>query len=180
MNINTLLISEEYVRTNSNVSDNLDSCLIVPSIVDAQLQGLMPIIGEPLFDKLCEMVENDALEGKYKGLVDNYIAIYLLNAVLAEMVIDNYTRQHNAGSVQYQDTNYMQTGLSELKFVHQHYIDKAAFYANRLTEYLHAHESDFPEYHKHVCGQMHHSDNANIYHCGIALGSKITRNRKDK
>lgn len=179
MNINTLLISEEYIRQNSNVSDNLDSCLIVPSIVDAQLQGLMPIIGEPLFDKLCQMVDNDTLEGKYKYLVDNYIAIYLLNAVLAEMVITDYSRQHNAGSVQYTDTNYTQTGLNELKFLHQHHLNKASFYANRLTDYLHSHSSEFPEYHKCECGKMHHDDKANLYHTGIYLGKSIKNKRKD-
>lgn len=179
MNINTLLISEEYIRQNSNVSDNLDSCLIVPSIVDAQLQGLMPIVGEALFDKLCEKVENKALEGKYKDLVDNYIAIYLLNAVLAEMVITDYSRQHNAGSVQYTDTNYTQTGLNELKFLHQHHLNKASFYANRLTDYLHSHSSEFPEYHKCECGKMHHDDKANLYHTGICLSPTIKKRRKD-
>lgn len=184
MNINTLLINSEYVRNNSTISDNMEDCYIIPSIKDAQLSGLMPLIGEPLYDAICTKVEDDTItateNADYKALLDDYIALFLLYTTIGNMTIDNFQRQHNAGSVNYTDTNYNQIALNELKYMQQHWSDKAAFYANRLTDHLHHNSTKYPEYHRHICGQMQHNDIANTYRCGINLNKSYQRRRKDR
>lgn len=182
MDINTLLINAEYVRNNSTVSDNMEDAYIIPSIIDAQLSGLQPLIGTRLYDTLCKHVDDADLDQNpdYKELLDNYVSLYLLYTVIANMTVDNYQRQHNAGSVVYTDTNYQQLGLSDLKYMEQHWRDKAAFYANRLTDFLHANSAKYPEYHQHHCGEMHHDDISSTYHCGINLNKSYQRRRKDR
>lgn len=178
------MINAEYVKNNSSVSGNMEDCYIIPSIVDVQLSSLMPLIGEPLFDALCVMVDDKTIhtpeKADYKELLENYISIYLLYATIGEMTIGNFQRLHNAGSVNYTDTNYNQIALNELKFMEQHWVDKAAFYANRLTDFLHHNSSKYPEFHKHECGKMSHNDKANIYHCGININPTIKQRRKDR
>lgn len=180
MNSSTLIVTTEYIKTFSTVSDNLDDAIIIPSIINAQLIGLQPIIGTKLYDCICSKIENKALSGDYKELVDNYISLYLLMAVQADLCVANYSKQHNAGNVIYTDTNYSNTPLSEVKFLEQHWLDKASFYANRLTSYLKANRNKFKEYCEHDCGDMAHSDIASNYHCGISLGRVITTKRKDR
>lgn len=183
MNINTLLINEEYIKRYSNVSDNLDSNLITSSILDSQLSGLQPLIGTKLYDKLCELVENETITDTdneaYKTLIDNYISQYLLYKTISEMTVDNFSKLHNAGNVQYVDTNYQQTPLNEVKYLRQHWDDKAAFYAERLTDYLHANHSSFPEYCQvDNCSDMRAKQQN--YACGINLSKSRQRKRKDR
>lgn len=171
MNIDTLLISPEYIRKYSTVSDNMNDNNIVPCIIDAQLSGLQPIIGTALYDELCKQVTDDDLTEFNKLLLDNYIATYLLYQVIANMTVDNYQKQHNAGSVNYVDTNYQNIALSELKYMKQHWEDKASFYANRLDDFLHANSQNYPKFYEWKCGEMRHNDSSNVYHSGIGLGN---------
>lgn len=181
MNSRVLLIDEEFIKQNSTISDNMDSAYITPSILDAQLSGLQPLIGTNLYDKLCSDVENHTLNGDYKILVDDYISMYLLYQVIANMTIDNFQRQHNAGSVQYTDTNYNQMYLNDVKYMEGHWQRKAEFYAQRVTDYLHANHSKFPEF--CVCrngADIHHNDKAAHFHSGLNLTITKKKKRKDR
>lgn len=179
MNINTLLIDETFVREHSTVSDNMDDALIRPSIIDAQLSGLMPLIGESLFDKLCEVKEEGVTNDNrlYNIFINNYVSMYLLYKTIANMTIDNFQKQHNAGSVNYVDTNYSNIYLNELKYMTQHWEDKASFYANRLVDYLIANKVNYPEFNNRVQGEMVPSIDSNTYHCGLSLGKNSNKNK---
>lgn len=180
MKTRTLLVNPEYIKNNSTVSDNMEDEYIIPSIIDAQLSGLQPLIGTALYDALCTKVENGTLTGDYKALVDDYISLYLLYKTIENMTIDNYQRQHNAGSVAYTDTNYTQVPLNDLKYMTQHWSDKAAFYGNRTTDYLHANHAKFPEYTQWKQGDLHKDELSPVRRCGIGLGIKESMRRKDR
>lgn len=170
MNTNVLLISPQDVRDMTNLSDNLDDCNIVPSIIDSQLIGLQSIIGTNLYDKLCKLVETGEIIDNlpYNNLLNNYIFNYLLNMVLADMVIYNYNKQHNVGNIQYIDNSYQHNSLSDLKYLQQYYTNKATFYAERLTDFLCKNITLYPEY-KQCSDELNPSDIANTYKCGIKL-----------
>ena len=147
MNINTLLITPEYIKQYSTVGDNTQPEYITPSIIDSQIMGLQPIIGTMLYDRLCEMVTEKTLTDDYKHLLDNYIAPYLLNKTQANLLMNLFAKQRNAGVVQYLDTNQQQTDISSVKFMRAEFESKATFYANRLTDYLCANSNKYPEWH---------------------------------
>lgn len=181
MNINVLIIDCSYVKAFSTVSDNLDDAIITPAIIDAQLTGLQPLIGTKLFDKICSDITNTGLSGDYKTLVDNYISQYLLMAVQAELCITNYSKEHNAGPVGYTDLNYQNTTLNELKYLKGHWDEKANFYGNRLTEFLHANHSKYPEYNEQRdCSDMAAKGCSVTSYCGINLSRPRTQKRKDR
>lgn len=169
MNTSILIINEEFIKENSTVSDNLSDKLIKPSIIDAQISGLMPLIGEILYDKICSMIESDSIQDSYKQLIDNYIKHYLLYQTIANMTINNFQKQHNAGSVQYVDTNYSNIQLRELQYVETHWNNKAAFYAKRLTDYLIANNDIFPEYKTCETGKMKSNERTITSYIGISL-----------
>lgn len=181
MNINTLIVTSEYIKSFSTISDNLDDDILTPAIIDAQLTGLQPLIGTNLYDRICEDIENNALTGDYKKLVDNYISQYLLMAVQAELCITNYSKEHNAGPVNYTDLNYQNTSLNELKFIKGYWDEKANFYGNRLTEYLHANHNKYPEYNEQRdCADMTAKGCSVTNYCGINLSRPRTQKRKDR
>lgn len=169
MNTSTLIIDEEYIKENSTVSDNLSDKLIKPSIIDAQISGLMPLIGEVLYDKICSMIDTSSIEPVYNQLVNNYIKHYLLYQTIANMTINNFQKQHNAGSVQYVDTNYSNIQLRELQYIETHWNNKAAFYAKRLTDYLIANNNIFPEYKTCETGKMKSNEKTITSYIGISL-----------
>lgn len=146
MNSTVLLISEEYIKNNSTVGDNTLAQYIAPSIIDSQLIGLQPIIGTHLYDTLCEMVENDGLTDDYSDLLGNYISLYLLNKVQANMMVALFAKMRNAGVVNYYDEHQTQLDLKSIQFIREEYENKAAFYARRMQDYLCANNSKFPEY----------------------------------
>lgn len=149
-----LLITEEYVKKYSTVSDNMDAKYIVPCIVTCQVQNMQPLIGTELSKALCNMVNdnsiNEADNSHYKELLDEYVQPYLLAATQAELIISNMAKIRNAGNVQYLDTNQSNITMKDMQYLSQHYSDQAAFLGNRLTDYLRCNMKKFPEY-CHFC-----------------------------
>ena len=172
MNTATYLVNTDYIKQNSSISDNLNDNILMPIIKDTQITKLAPILGEALYDKLCTVVESDnyILEyPNYANLLDNYVKMYLLNEVQATMTITNFQKQHNAGSVQYVDTNYSNIQLNELKYMRQYWENKASFYGERLTNYLNANRELFPEYKECIKGGLNATDTSNVYWSGLCL-----------
>lgn len=147
MNINTLLITPQYLKQYSVVGDNVDEAYITPAIIDSQLMGLQPIIGTMLYDNLCQMVDDGIMTAEYQELLDNYITPYLLNKTQAYLMMNLFAKQRNAGIVNYLDTNQQNTDIAQVKFLRADFENKATFYAQRLADYLCANSKTYPEYH---------------------------------
>ena len=167
------LISEEYIKTNSVMSDNLDMKYVKPCIAKAQVVDLQQLIGTKLAVKICEMVRDHAIEGTdYETLLVDYIQPYLLVETQAEFLVTNYAKQRNAGNVQYIDTNHSNIQIQDVWSLHDHYNHTASFLANRLTDYIYANRKKYPEYCRvSDCSEMHAHQNSET-HCGWVLGGK--------
>lgn len=171
--MNNLIVNVEYIKNNSTVSDNLNDNILTPIIQDVQMTKLLPILGESLYNKVMNLIETNTIEGTmYNILYERFIQIYMLYAVQAELTITNYQHQHNAGSVQYVDTNYNNIQINEIKYFKQHWDSKASVYGERMTNYLIANSSDFPEYRDYESGEVQSSDSANMYWSGLCLGKR--------
>ena len=73
---NILLISEQTLKADSLINDNVDNQYILPAITLAQDTGLQPLIGTKLFQKLQKLVNDDeiglAVNSIYKTLLDDF------------------------------------------------------------------------------------------------------------
>lgn len=165
------LISEKTLKENSVINNNVDGMYLLPAIMDAQNMGLQPLIGTKLYRKLCDLVEDGSITGAtdYKLLLDDYIAPYLINKVTADIQIPLAYKVRNQGVVQQTSENTYVPTLRDLQYVVQNYNNKADFYGNRLSDYLHANHSKYPEYCKiDSCADM--PSNSGAYKTGIFLG----------
>lgn len=166
-----LLVSEATLKKNSVINNNVDGLYLLPAIEFAQDAGLQPIIGTRLYSKLMDLVETGEISGAtdYKFLLDEYITPYLINKVTADIQIPLAYKVRNQGVVQQTGENTSVPSLKDAQYVEQHYENQAMFYANRLTDYLCANCSKYPEYHTiDSCADM--PSNSKAYNTGIYLG----------
>lgn len=165
-----LLISEKTLKQNSVINNNVDGMYILPAIEYSQDAGLQPLIGTKLYNKLMNLVESGITEATdYKYLLDEYITPYLINKVTSEIQIPLTFKLRNQGVVQQTGDNTYAPSMKDTQYVIQNYENKANFYGNRLSDYLRANKSKYPEYCSvDSCADMHSDSGA--YKTGIYLG----------
>lgn len=166
-----LLVSEQTLKKNSVINNNVDGMYLLPAIEYAQDAGLQPIIGTKLYNKLMDLVEDGSITGAtdYKLLLDEYVTPYLINKVTADVQIPLVYKVRNQGVVQQTGENTYVPSLKDLQYVIQNYENKANFYSNRLSDYLKANRKKYPEYCSvDSCADM--PSNKNAYNTGIYLG----------
>lgn len=146
MNNNVLLISENLIKDNSIVSDNVDGKYIQAAIVNAQEIHLQPTIGTKLFRKLQDDIVNNSLNEAYEDLIKYYIHPVLINAVCSDLVLYTTYKIRNMGVINTTDSNITVPSLKDLQYIRQDYLDKVNFYKNRLTDYLTKNYQTYPEY----------------------------------
>lgn len=164
---NILLISEKTIKENSLVSNNLDGKYIQNAIRTAQDISLQPIIGQKLFERLCEGVANNSLTELETDLVRTYIQPILINAVMSDLVLQTTYKFRNMGTVQTTDTNLIVPSLSDLEYIRNDYNLKAQFYMNRLSDYLEANCTKFAQYPGCECGKL--KANSTAYRTNLTL-----------
>ena len=54
-----LLVDETFVKSVTNISDNIRSKLIEPAIFEAQNEDLRDVLGDRLLNRLIELVASD-------------------------------------------------------------------------------------------------------------------------
>lgn len=166
-----LLISEQTLKKNSVVNNNVDGMYILPAIEYAQDAGLQPLLGTKLYNKLMSLVEDGSImtSTDYKFLLDEYIAPYLINKVTADIQIPLAFKLRNQGVVQNTSENTYVPSLKDMQYVAQSYENKANFYGNRLSDFLRANRSKYPEYCSiDSCADM--PSDSGAYKTGIYLG----------
>lgn len=165
------LISTETLKKNSIINNNVDDMYVLPAIEYSQDAGLQPLIGTKLYNKLMDLVADGSITGAtdYKMLLDEYITPYLINKVTANIQLPLTFKLRNQGVIQQTGDNTYVPSLKDTEYVVQHYENQANFYGNRMSDFLVANRTKYPEYCSiDSCADMH--SNKNAYNTGIYLG----------
>lgn len=146
---NILLISEDTVKTHSNLNDNVWGKNLLPAIREAQDIYLQQIIGTCLYHRLMDLVESgDIAEleyAPYKDLLDDKIQDFLLYQTLSCIIPVLNVKLANYGTSLSNDEHLVQLGQKDADLVLNYYEDKADFYGKRLQNFLKANFNQFPE-----------------------------------
>ena len=170
---NILLISEQTLKADSLINDNVDNQYILPAITLAQDTGLQPLIGTKLFQKLQRLV-NDAEIGLaanaiYKTLLDDYVTPFMEYKTMVEIQIPLSYKYRNMGIVQTSDERVANSQMRDIQYLIDYYDNKSTFYANRMTDWLCANAQSLPEYrNSDTVADMNANNKA--YNTGIFLG----------
>jgi hypothetical protein len=145
---NVLLTSPDFVRLNSNISDNVNSKVLATGIREVQEDELQEILGQLLFEKLQDLVESGEIENpenvQYKNALDK-AQMFITYRVIAEIIVMLNIKIDNAGLIQTRDENMEYMGLDDTMTMKSYYDTKASHYAYLLQNYLMEHLSEIPE-----------------------------------
>lgn len=142
---NTLLISEKYVKGQSNIQDNVWGNFLTPAIREAQDIELQPIIGRPLYKKILKEVEEKDVEERFKTLIEDWIQPYLLYQTIVSLIPIIGTKLGNIGTVISNDEHVQNISSSERENLEYRYRYLADHYKSELQKYLLANKDLYPE-----------------------------------
>ena len=148
---NVLLISEKTLKQTTFIPENLDAGYLTQPIVYAQDQLIQPVLGGKLYKRLLDGVKEDNLTENELTLLTDYIQPVMVNQVLSDIVMEISFKVRNLGVVTTSDTNVNNASMKDCQYLQQMYADRAAFYVNRLEEYLRCNQNLFKPYYPTCC-----------------------------
>lgn len=165
-----LLVSENFVKNISPISDNLSGKYLLASIREAQEVSLKSIIGSTLLERCKEMIQDGSIEesADYAELVER-CRYYLAYTAIAECTMKVSYKIANAGVVRTTDENLTAPSFAEVALIERQYKNKADYYCYELQRWLCANNAHFPELTEGDCARIssHLRTSAS---CGIWLG----------
>ena len=147
---NALFISEYYIKNNSEIDDNVDVKLLLPTVVYCQRQYIKNTIGSPLYDaieaEISATPQGTIATAAYLTLVDTYIAPALLAWVMKEAQVP-LTYKFRNKSVGKNNSEFSQNiDYTEHKYVKDYYEPRAILYTKDNENFLCANLTTYPLY----------------------------------
>lgn len=171
-----LLTSEAFVKSVTNVSDNLAGKYILPSIREAQEQGLKSILGDCLLSKVKHLFNTDSLQGIYKELVD-HCQYYLAYAAIVEVTNKVSFKIGNFGVAKSTDENLQVASYDEIVKMQYYYQTKVDAYCLELQQWLLQNKGEIPELTECHCRRLS-SNLQSAASCGVYLGGGRGKKRR--
>lgn len=166
--IQVYLISEDTLKTETILNDNVSAEYFSSAIETAQEIYLQQLIGTSLLNDLCEKVRDDKLTADDKELLDDYITPFLKFKVLCEVTLPIAFKYRNAGVVQTNNEYTYNTTMKDAQQLATYYDQRANFFAIRLTDWLCANSTKFPAYRNTTSGEL--NPNGDAFNTQIYLG----------
>lgn len=150
-----LLISEDFIKTHSNLNENVWGEYLTPAIREAQDIGLQQIIGSCLYNSILSKVADGSItattESSYKTLLDGYIQPYLMYQVITDLVPIIGVKLANIGVVISNDDRIVNLDEAERNRIGAYYQYRADFYCRRLQQFLITNKELFTELDECTC-----------------------------
>lgn len=155
---NILLVSEDFIKTNSNLNENVWGEFLLPAIREAQDIELQQILGSCLYRTLLDMVDDGSISDDenvaYKELLDGYIQEYLMYQVITDLIPIIGVKLANLGIVISNDEHINNLSESERERIKSHYQYRADFYCKRLQEFLLSNKESYAELDECACNNL--------------------------
>lgn len=167
--MNTLMISTEYMRDNTSVSDTVDDNMLLPHIITSQESRIEQLLGSALYDEIIENIISGSVTGNNKILLDKYIQPALCQwAFYMALPFIKYSIS-NIGVTTRDSENDSEVSLEELEFLRSAVRDTAEFNSTKVIKYLKANVDLYPKYINPGSEIDDVRPNSNVYFSGIAF-----------
>ena len=143
-----LLVSQEYLRARSIISDNADFKLLTPIIELVQDIYIQPALGTNLYNQIKEQSIPPAneLTAVNKTLLEDHIQKIMVLYIQAEAPLSFKYRFMNKGVMSLTDENAQVIDLTELKYITQEWKTKAELYLKRMIYFILGNLNNYPLY----------------------------------
>lgn len=172
-----ILSSPSFIKSITNIGDNMSDKFLQPAIREAQQIDLQGIIGTSMLKKLQALVySGDILlpdNAPYKNLLDE-CQYFLAYTVLSRLVITSTFHFNNYGVNTTQDDNVNTPAFEDLSAVQGYYEKRADAYCDLLQKYIIAHKDELPEISDSCCKAVQ-ANLDSAAQCAIFLGGKRSR-----
>lgn len=177
-----LLISEDTIKTYTNISDNVAGDYLLPAISVAQRSALESILGTSLVRKIQTLIVDGQISysenAAYKDLLDEYITDFLCYASVVELIPIVSFKINNVGAARTEEEKATAVSFNEVFKLKDYYADKAEYFALRMQRYIIANYSKYPELSDYKSIE---DIRANLYSaagCSIWLGGARNKSKK--
>lgn len=144
------LISENTLKKQTAINDNVDSGQLRAAISVAQDINLQESISTSLYNKILSLVDTGDITGStntnYKTLLDDYIVPMVIHYSYFYAMDDFIMKFMNVGLVQGFSEQGSPVDINLFKMLKNGARDKAEWYDNRLRLHLFNNDSLYPEY----------------------------------
>ena len=173
-----LLSSATFIKSVTNISDNVAGKFLLPSLREAQEVGLRGIVGDCLLAKLKELAAtdpethtrpiDDGENAAYKDLVGR-AQYYLAYKTLVDLCDRVTYKVANFGVAKTSDENVQAASWEEMTRQQYYYQAKADGYCRDLQNWILANRAQFPELRECDCSAIR-ANLKSAASCGIFLG----------
>lgn len=140
-----LFIDEEYLKSVTEIPDNVDPKLLIPSISYMQDKYILPILGNNIFETWKGWIYSGVtlqnnpqyyFDANNLLLLQSWIQPCLAAAVMIEAIYKINIQIRNKGLLQSHDNNSTNATDKQIDWLSENYRETAAFYAQRATQFL--------------------------------------------
>ena len=147
---NVLFISEQKLKDNTPITDNVDSSELRFAIQQAQAIQIQETLGTNLYEKLQQLVYDNEIDlvgnVRYKELLNNYVQPTLI-AYAYYLSLDNFwVKFINIGLVQNRNEQGSAVDLKTLQYLKSNARNQAEFQDNLMRRHLLFRSGWYPEY----------------------------------
>ena len=166
------LISPNFVRTNTNVSSNIQDKFLQSAIREATDMDLHELVGSNLLNKLKIIIDNDEINNPeniiYKQILDisKYFIAY---SVVSRLTVISSIKIDNIGANVTSDNNVQALDFDDVFRLEKYYQNKADVYKKKVQVFLQKNVNEIPELQQDDCRDI----KANVYSAastGLWLG----------
>ena len=175
-----LLCSADFIRENTNISNNLQDKFLKPAMTETQDFDLTEVFGSKMIEKLCTLVRDDEIDSdentEYKLLLDK-CQYFFAYSTISKLCLISSVKIDDIGLNLTNDENAQQLYLTDVFKLEAHYKNKADYYKERLQAYCKSKIDVLPELKEGGCYDVRAELNS-AASCPIFLGGARSRKRK--
>lgn len=146
MTQDVLWITEDYVKDNTILNENIDWRLAQPILILVQDQYIHPILGTALFDEIADEIYANSVSANNQTLLNRYIRKTIMWYLLSELVPILKYRMRNKGVMTSNSENSQPATLEEIQKLQSDFKNKAEWYAEMCTKFLRENSSTYTNY----------------------------------
>lgn len=169
------IISEQKIKSFTALHENISVDDILPYILQAQDIHLQTILGSQFYSEIKTSVIESSMSSTNTDLIDEFIAPFLLNAAMLQMVPFMYMRMRNKGILKGSAEDATSADLKDIVFYKDAIRSTVDFYAERLRRELVLNPTKYPTYVQMVPKQNLLPDRTVNYSSGIAIPKRPSK-----
>lgn len=137
-------ISEEKLKQNSLINENVDDKIIRPLLIMVQDMYIQPAIGSGLYNELIDQIDNNTVTTPNNTLIVDYIQAAVIWWIMAEAPMSMTYKFRNKGVQTQTSENSSPASIEDLITVADNYKYKAEWYTKRVSNFLYANSTTYP------------------------------------